>query len=127
MTLKNCFRKVKMKKFKDPIYGFTYYLFDGPLDEIEDNCIARTYFLTDFDEKKYKNIYTLSGIYFNLNFFEMKKEKQIGIIAHECWHLTEKALFGVGIHINIDEYNEHFAYYLQFLVENYSKLLNAFS
>ena len=48
------------------------------------------------------------------------------IIAHECWHLLEKVLPGSGVSIDWSgEYNEHIAYYLSFLYENYYKLIQA--
>jgi hypothetical protein len=118
------------KYFDDPIYGFRFFLFNKKdfkkycpeqFEETSWNAVARTIY--EPYENEALDVNTLTAVYFTDRFFDMDQHRQASIICHECWHLTELALFNVGVAINMGEINEHIAYYLTFLVENYSKLI----
>jgi hypothetical protein len=53
-------------------------------------------------------------------------ETDSGIIAHECWHVLESQMFiRRGYSINLEAHNEHIAYYLQFLVDKVTKIVES--
>lgn len=120
-----------MKYFDDPVYGFRFFLFDRRQykrycpdlsKELSENCVAQTIYDSKGNDKL--QVHTLTAIHFTKIFYQKDSYRQQAVIAHECWHLLEQCLFNIGVGINLGEYNEHIAYYLTFLVENYTRLLN---
>lgn len=131
--------KKQVEYFIDPVYGFVYFSFYGKKDERylkkllkhhysfenKSNTVARTFYIPNFDSdfSDFNNISTFTGIWWGDLFFKKTLDQQIGIICHECYHLRERTLPNIGVSEDYGEYNEHFAYYMSFLTEHYSKLL----
>lgn len=125
----------KVKYFNDPVYGFVYFVFAGDKDKryVKNllkgkfdfdpgrDTLAQTFYIpgVNFQTKDYKNIVTFTGVWFSERFFQKPKAVQNGIIAHECYHLLERTLPNIGVAVQYGEFNEHMAYYLTFLIENY--------
>lgn len=121
-----------MNYFNDHLYGYVFFLFTDKKEidklvtlDCDDNDTACAFCRENFSSKikGYKNINTLTGIYLAPSFFEGDIHRQYAVLAHECWHLTELCLFRIGVNINLNDTNEHLAYYMSFLMENYSKLI----
>ena len=132
----------KQNKFTDPVYGYTFHLFLGEKGFAHINkhfnhivglapthrmTTGKCLFVEDFKytTKLYSDINTLVGLYFSELFLSLSENEQAAIIAHECYHLTERCLPACGVDIIWGSYNEHIAYYLTFLVENYTNLIYA--
>lgn len=130
----------KVKTFADPIYGFVYFYFQGEKDRrylkqllkdyqsthsIDKNTTARAFYIENFtvDTAAYGNVHRFTGLWFSDKFYDLPPARQSAIIAHECYHLLETTLWNIGVGMTLGEYNEHMAYYLTFLVENYYSYL----
>jgi hypothetical protein len=130
----------QVKYFEDPIYGFVYFFFEGKegLKDLEkllkgnkdyhspsQHTVAQTLYIPDFNKDigKFKNISILTAVWFGDLFREKRFSEQISVIAHECYHLRERTLPNIGVSEEYGEYNEHYAYYMGFLVEKYTEFL----
>jgi hypothetical protein len=119
--------------FKENIYHTNHYVFwkdstdlqkllkkEGLEIEMGENDTAKTTFF--YGSKNYN--YLTIAVFDKKKWRNRTKAMNAGLIAHEAWHATEFSLFNIGMGINTSvSPNEHFAYYLGFVAENYAKFL----
>lgn len=117
--------------FKDNIYGYQFIVTRIKTDRQEEKLLEK-YDATEVggtsDKCVARTVYSPSAgyiiIYVRSRYFELDNSRQVGIIAHEAWHATEIALFGVGCDVNKENVNEHLAYYVGFVAEHVSDIVN---
>lgn len=116
--------------FWENVYGFNFFVFyrDDPKLEkfkkrhkidLEASGFAQTSFHVNCSP--YYNQLVLFT--FDPEFKEKPLWRQVEVIAHEAWHATELCLFYAGCGVNLDNVNEHLAYYVGFVARKLTKLL----
>ena len=125
---------IKYKKplwFYDDLYKMNYYLI----------CPATPEILTDFVKKQFDleyekpylgagccteicDNYGICGIIISLQKFNYSPER-ISALVHECLHAVDYVFSQARVfwYNDVDSNNEHFTYYLEYLVKNFLELI----